>query len=63
GLAAEIDGMINAFSSAHTDFNAILTGGDAPFLANKLKSKIFADPDLLLKGLNIISDHNASMYG
>ncbi len=59
GMAAEIDGMISAYEAKYPDFNAILTGGDAPFFADKIKSKIFADPDLLLKGLNIIVDHNA----
>lgn len=63
GMAAEIDSMIMAYEAAYPEFNAILTGGDAAFFADKLKSKIFADPDLLLKGLNIISNHNASMYG
>jgi type III pantothenate kinase len=63
GMAAEIDGMINAYTEAYPDFNAILTGGDAPFFADKLKSKIFADPGLVLKGLNIICDYNASLFG
>lgn len=58
GMAAEIDGMVNEFASQYSDFNAVLTGGDAPFFGGKLKSKIFADPDLLLKGLNIILKHN-----
>lgn len=59
GMAAEIDGMIADYEKGYSDFNAILTGGDASFFADKIKSKIFADPDLLLKGLNIIIDHNA----
>lgn len=58
GMAAEIDGMIDQFRSQYPDFNAILTGGDAPFFASKLKNKIFADPDLLLRGLNLILEHN-----
>ncbi len=58
GIVAEIDGMIREYESNYPDFNAILTGGDAPFFADKIKSKIFADPDLLLKGLNIILNHN-----
>jgi type III pantothenate kinase len=58
GMASEIDGMVAAFESQYPDFNAVLTGGDGPLLANKLKSKIFADPDLLLKGLNLILKHN-----
>ncbi len=59
GLVHEIDGMIQAYAANYADFNAILTGGDAPFFANKIKSKIFADPDLLFKGLNIILNSNA----
>jgi type III pantothenate kinase len=58
GMAAEIDGMIAAFESKYPDFNAILTGGDAPLFARKLKSKIFADPDLLIRGLNLILNYN-----
>lgn len=63
GLAAEIDGMIQSYSERYTDFNAILTGGDAPYFATKVKSKIFADPDLLMKGLNLILNHNVSIPG
>jgi len=63
GMAAEIDGMVAAYETGFPDFNAILTGGDAPFFVDKLKCKIFADPDILLKCLNIISDYNASRFG
>lgn len=58
GMAAEIDGMIKEFENQYTDFNAVLTGGDAPFFASKLKNKIFADPNLLMKGLNLILKYN-----
>lgn len=58
GMIAELDGMIEAFRAQYADFNAVLTGGDAPMFANKLKSKIFADPDLLMKGLQQILKHN-----
>jgi type III pantothenate kinase len=58
GMAKEIDGMVNEYASQYPDFNAILTGGDAPFFADKLKSKIFADPQLLLRGLNLILNYN-----
>jgi type III pantothenate kinase len=59
GMAAEIDGLVAEYASQYTDFNAVLTGCDAPFFEGKLKSKIFADPNLLMKGLNIILKHNA----
>lgn len=58
GTAAEIDGIISMYEAQYPDFNAILTGGDAPVFAGKLKSKIFADPEILLKGLNQILKHN-----
>lgn len=58
GMIAEIDGMVQAFEAQYADFNAVLTGGDTAFFANKLKSKIFADPELLLRGLNLILKHN-----
>ena len=60
GMAAEIDGMVADYEAKYPDFNAILTGGDAPYFASKIKSKIFADPDLLLKGLNLILNYNVS---
>ncbi len=58
GVACEIDGMIAAYEKNYADFNVILTGGDAPFFVENFKSKIFADPDLLLKGLNVILNYN-----
>ena len=58
GVACEIDGMIAAYEKNYADFNVILTGGDAPFFVDTFKSKIFADPDLLLKGLNVILNYN-----
>ena len=60
GMVAEIDGIISEYQRQYPDFNAILTGGDAPFFATKIKSRIFADPDLLLKGLNLILNYNVS---
>lgn len=61
GIVAELDGIIADYAARYPDFNAVLTGGDAPYFASKLKSKIFADPDLALKGLNIILDHNVPL--
>ena len=38
--------------------NVLLTGGDAEFLANHLKTKIFVNPNLVLYGLNKILTYN-----
>jgi len=59
GIAAEMDGLINNFREQFQEVQVFLTGGDAPLFAGKLKNQIFADSQLLLKGLNLILRHNA----
>ena len=58
GLAAEIDGIIGYYAEKFGNFNVLLTGGDALYFAHHLKNKIFADPDLIFKGLYAISETN-----
>jgi type III pantothenate kinase len=58
GLAKEIDGFIYAYKEKFGNFNVLLTGGDLVHLASHLKNKIFADPDLIFKGLYAISEVN-----
>lgn len=58
GLATEIDGVVERYEMKYRNFNVLLTGGDTAFFAHLLKSKIFADPDLLFKGLYAISEQN-----
>jgi type III pantothenate kinase len=58
GLAKEIDGFVKAYEEKFGNFNVLLTGGDLVHLAHHLKSKIFADPDLIFKGLYAISEVN-----
>ncbi|MDB5197906.1 MAG: type pantothenate kinase [Flaviaesturariibacter sp.] len=58
GMAKEIDGILEAYHSRYGNFNALLTGGDMPNLLPHLKKEIFADPELIFKGLNAISNIN-----
>jgi type III pantothenate kinase len=58
GMAHEIDGFINAYRNKYRAFNVLLTGGDIVHLAPHLKNLIFADPELLFKGLYAISEIN-----
>ena len=58
GLAEEIDGIINNYREKFNNINVLLTGGDVVFFAQHLKNKIFADPDLIFKGLYAISKTN-----
>jgi type III pantothenate kinase len=58
GMAKEIDGMIDLYDERYGNFNVLLTGGDAPYFVYHLKNKIFADPNLIFKGLYAISEYN-----
>ncbi|RMA66474.1 type III pantothenate kinase [Ulvibacter antarcticus] len=58
GVLNEIDGTIAAYRNNYEDLTVILTGGDAHFLRDSLKSDIFANSNFLLEGLNYILEHN-----
>ncbi len=58
GMAKEIDGIVDAYENKFSNFNAVLTGGDIAYLVPHLKKEIFADPDLIFKGLYAISTVN-----
>jgi type III pantothenate kinase len=58
GMAKEIDGIIEAYIEKYSNFNVLLTGGNAPYFVRHLKRKIFADPELIFKGLYAISEYN-----
>ena len=58
GAVAEVDGIIAEYKQQYPDIQVLLTGGDVNFFAKRLKNSIFADPNLILKGLNVILDHN-----
>ena len=58
GMACEIDGIIQLYADKYRNFNVLLTGGDAAYFALHLKSQIFADPELIFKGLYAISEYN-----
>ncbi len=58
GTILEMDGWIQYFRQEYDVINTILTGGDGEYFANRLKSKIFANPNLVLVGLNKILKHN-----
>ena len=58
GMSKEIDGIIDAYNEKYGNFNVVLTGGDIVIFEPHLKNKIFADPDLIFKGLYAISQIN-----
>ena len=58
GVVAEIETIIDDFKNENEDLFVIFTGGDTFFFENTLKNSIFADQNLVLKGLNEILKYN-----
>jgi type III pantothenate kinase len=59
GMAKEIEGIVEEYEKKYSNFNVVLTGGDCTYFERLLKKKIFADPNLLYKGLYAISENNS----
>lgn len=58
GAMFEINGFINEYEQLYPGLELILTGGDAIYFDKKLKSHIFASPNLVLNGLKLILQYN-----
>jgi type III pantothenate kinase len=58
GVLFEIEGYREWSAANLGPVKVLLTGGDAIFLANKLKSEIFVNHHLVLLGLNKILEYN-----
>jgi type III pantothenate kinase len=58
GLIAEMIGFISNYEKQYKSLKTVITGGDANFFVKELKNGIFADPNLVLKGLNEILIYN-----
>jgi type III pantothenate kinase len=54
GVTAEIDNIIHQYKGVHSNLTVILTGGDAVFLAKRLKNIIFANSNFLIESLNAL---------
>jgi type III pantothenate kinase len=58
GVIHEMDGFIEEYKTQYAKFIIILTGGDAEFLAKRLKNTIFANSNFLLESLNQTFQYN-----
>ncbi len=58
GVRYELQGFIKEFSSIFDELTIIMTGGDHSFFESKIKAPIFVRPNLILKGLHTIFEHN-----
>ncbi len=59
GIIGEMDTFIDHYRHEFRDLKVIMCGGDTNFFENRVKARIFAAPDLVLRGLNRILNHNA----
>jgi len=59
GIVHEMEGFMSTYRKLYPTLKIILTGGDAPLFAGRLKSSIFAVPELSLTGLNEILLYNS----
>lgn len=59
GMANEIIGALNSYTENYPNLKLIITGGDYLYFQDIIEKKaIFAEPDLTLKGINLILLHN-----
>ena len=58
GIMAEVKSVILDYQSCNHETIIIFTGGDSLFFEKELKNSIFAEPNLVLIGLNEILDYN-----
>ena len=58
GLTHEMDGFVSKYFTLDSQLKVFLTGGDAIFFVEALKSSIFAEQNLVLKGLDFLIDLN-----
>ena len=58
GISAEIDGIIESYQLKYENFNVLLTGGDISYFVPHIKKRIFADQNLIYKGLYAICKKN-----
>ena len=59
GIVFEMDGYIDALKRKYDEFFVYLTGGNTFYFEKRLKNHIFAEPNLVLVGLNRILEYNA----
>ncbi|MFI3323461.1 MAG: type III pantothenate kinase [Rikenellaceae bacterium] len=59
GIRYEIEGYISQRKKKKCELSVIFSGGDSIFFDKQIKNAIFADRDILFKGLSTILDYNA----
>lgn len=60
GMLAEIEGTIDRYQRLAPEMQVFLGGGDTKFFESKINRRIFANPEIVLTGLNEILRYNVS---
>lgn len=58
GTVCEVDSMVRQYLETHEKLVVVLTGGDSDYLCKQLKNRFFANPYMVLYGLNTILNYN-----
>jgi type III pantothenate kinase len=58
GAALEVESMIERYLNTYKNLQIVITGGNAEYLCKQLKNRFFAQPNLVLYGLNTILNYN-----
>lgn len=58
GMVHEMNGFIEQYKNRYRTLQVVMSGGDAPLFAGRIKSSIFAAPNLIQIGLNEILKYN-----
>jgi type III pantothenate kinase len=61
GSIAEIDATIDQYRHIYPRLNVVMGGGDTFYFDKKLKNRIFAIENLVLRGLNLIIEYNVNL--
>lgn len=59
GTIAEIKNIISDYNQKYSHLNVVISGGDMKYFDKIIKNSIFAYPNIVLYGLNLILDFNA----
>jgi len=58
GMIMEIEGLLSRARVAYGEVSIVITGGDCTFLADRIESQIFVEPELVTHGLFQILSFN-----
>jgi type III pantothenate kinase len=63
GATVEMEGNIRHYKALFGRLQVLLTGGDAKYFAENLKTQLFVNQNLVLIGLNKILNYNVQLLG